>query len=361
MIIKKQNFIPFLIILTLCRIPLLSFSQIPTIKSVGGEGKNVNWPKIKREVELEEKQNGGGLGFFYNDCDEGVNPLRASSTLANQGNYNYKIKNINDWDPMTAWVEGKADYGIGEFFEIKAAGINVIYNGLQASPKAWIENSRVKKFKVYENNIALCYLELTDEMGRQLFELPNHKIYNPEKENIYKFEIVEVYKGTKWQDVAISEIKLALCCVAESSTIKTATDNVRIANVEKGLAINTLNLETGELLSTEVLKVFKQKHLSMLKIKCETKELEMTCNHPLYIKGFGFSSISKYLEIKKIKKFEDLIDKIEFGVWDESRSVISYEKLKSIQFITGVFETFTIGKLGHGNTYITNGFISRVY
>jgi hypothetical protein len=93
MIIKKQNFIPFLIILTLCRIPLLSFSQIPTIKSVGGEGKNVNWPKIKREVELEEKQNGGGLGFFYNDCDEGVNPLRASSTLANQGNYNYKIKN----------------------------------------------------------------------------------------------------------------------------------------------------------------------------------------------------------------------------------------------------------------------------
>ena len=171
-------------------IPLLGFPQIPTVKSFGGDGKNINWPKIKAETERKEKAAGGGPGFFYNDCDQGVNPLRASSTLANQGKFNYNIKNINDFNPMTAWVEGKQDYGIGEYFEIKAAGINVIYNGYQASPIAWIENSRVKIFKVYKNNTPICYLELTDEMGSQSFELPDHNRINPSKEHIYKFEIL---------------------------------------------------------------------------------------------------------------------------------------------------------------------------
>ena len=351
----------YIIIQSMWLIPQLAISQIPTIKAIGGEGRNVNWPKIKADTERDEKANGGGPGFFYSDCDQGVKPQMASSTLANQGKYNYNIRNINDWDPMTAWVEGKQDYGIGEYFEIKAAGINVIYNGYQASPKSWIENSRVKKFKVYKNNIELCYLELTDEMGRQSFELPDLKKYNPEKESVYKFEIVEVYKGTKWQDVAISEINMGLCCVAESSTIITSSEDVTIANIEKGFEISTIDVTTGELSNTEVLKVFKQRHFCLLKINCGGNEIELTYNHPLYIKDFGFASINRYMEVKKINNYEDLIDRIELGVWDESKHQINFEKLEKIEIITGVFETFTIGKLTQGDTFITNGFISRTY
>ena len=350
-----------IIILSLCLIPNLGFSQIPTVKSFSGDGKNVDWPKIKADTEKEEKAAGGGPGFYNYDCDQGVNPISASSTLANQGKYNYKINNINDADPMTAWIEGKQDYGIGEYFEIKAAGINVICNGYQASPKAWIENSRVKKFKVYKNNVPLCFLELADEMGRLSFELPDYKEYNQKKESIYKFEIVEVYKGTKWKDVGISEIDLGLCCVAESSTIKTSSDQVIIANINKGFAISTINTKTGELSNAEVLKVFKQRHLSLLNISCGTKEIQLTYNHPLYIKDFGFSSINRYMEVKKLNNYEDLINRIELGVWDESKQQIIFEKLKKIEIITGVFETITIGKLTQGNTFITNGFISRVY
>jgi len=356
---KKNNLI--FVLIFICVTPILSFSQTPTIKAVCGEGKNIDWPKIKAEIEKEEKEQGGGPGFFYHDCDQGVNPLKASSTLANQGKYNYDIKNINDDDPMTAWVEGKADYGIGEFFEIKAAGINTIYNGYQSSPKSWIENSRVKKFKVYKNNVALCYLELTDEMGRQSFELPGHNNYNPEKEYIFKFEILDVYKGSKWQDVAISEINLGLCCISESAIIETPFNSVSVANVQEGFTIYSINLETGQLSNTKVLRVSKQRHLSMLKVICESKELELTSNHPLYIKNLGFCSIAKYMELNKITNYEDLIDNIEFGVWNEVTGVLDYEKLKKIELISGVFETYTIGKLTHGNTYISNGFISRTY
>ena len=99
----------------------------------------------------------------------------------------------------------------------------------------------------------------------------------------------------------------------------------------------------------------------MLKIKCESKELELTSNHPLYIKDFGFLPINKYMELNKITNYEDLIDNMEFRVWDESKKVLYFEKLKEIKLITGVFETYTIGKLDNGNTFILNGFISRTY
>ncbi len=351
----------YIIVQAICLMPILTFSQIPTIKAVGGEGRNVNWPKLKAEVEEEEKASGGGPGFFYNDCYQGVIPLRASSTLANQGKYNYNIKNLNDENPMTAWVEGKKDYGIGEFFEIKAFGVNVIYNGYQSSPKNWIENSRVKKFKVYRNNVPLCYLELTDEMGRQSFELPKQNDYDLRKEYTFKFEILEVYEGTKWQDVAISEIDFALCCVSESTTIESPFTMMSIANLKKGLAVYSINVETGELSNTEVSKIFKQRHLSMLQISCETKELELTSHHPLYIKDFGFSSINNYMKVNKIDRYEDLIDKVEFGVWDESKGGLYYEKLKKIKLVNGVFDTYAIGGLTHGNTFIANGFITKTY
>lgn len=355
----KKNIL-FIVFLIGWLIPKVGFSQITTIRAVGGGGKNINWPKIKADTEREENANGGGPGFFYIVCGQDLKPQRASSTLANQGKYNYNIKNVSDANPMTAWVEGKSDYGIGEYFEIKATGVNTIYNGHQASPKSWIENSRVKKFKVYKNNIAICFLELTDEMGGQSFELPDHNRHSS-KESIYRFEIVDIYKGTKWQDVAISEILLVLCCVAESTSVKTDANDLQIAGVKKGSIISTLNIETGELLNTEVLSVMKQRHLSLLKINCGIKEIELTSNHPLFIKDFGFSSISRYMEIKNITNYEKLIDSLELGVWDEFKCEIIFEKVKKIELRTGVFETITIGKLTYGDTFITNGFISRTY
>jgi len=123
-----------------------AISQIPTIKAVGGGGTNVDWLEEKKNTDPE------GPGYFYNDCAQGVDPIKASSTLAPQGKNNYSVKNLSDDSPMTAWVEGKSDYGIGEWFEIKAINVNVIYNGYQSSPISWINNSRVKKFKVYKNN-----------------------------------------------------------------------------------------------------------------------------------------------------------------------------------------------------------------
>lgn len=343
------------IALVILTIPTISFAQLPVIRAVGGAGKNVNWPQEKKDADPD------GPGYFSNDCSQGVKPTKASSTLAGQGNKNYGVKNLSDYNPMSAWVEGKADYGIGESFEIRAAGVNSIYNGYQSSPKNWIENSRVKRFKVYRNNSPICFLDLTDEMGGQRFELPGHNNYNAEKEYTFKFEIVDVYKGTKWPDVAISEIDVVLCCFVESTVINTESESKNISNIKLGDKIFSVDINSGKINSTQVEKVTKQTHLSVLKIATEKRQIELTFDHPLYIKDFGFSSISRYMQAKKITEYDDLINKIEILVVDENNQNTVFEKLKKIELTEGTFETYSILQLSEGKTFVANGFVTKVY
>ena len=144
--------------------------------------------------------------FYDFKCDgPSFESISASSTLAGEGKKNYLISNICDDDPTTAWVEGKADYGIGEFFEIKDFYINggdiSILNGYQSSKTTWENNSRVKKLKVTQNGKDICMLELADVMGVQTF--PFRESWNEGK---FRFTIVEVYPGLKYKDTAITGI-----------------------------------------------------------------------------------------------------------------------------------------------------------
>ncbi len=158
---------------------------------------------------------------------------KANSTLKPQGKNEYSIENIHDLDVTTAWIEGNTDYGIGESFTIEFDwkenyegfgkvynfyGVIEIFNGYCKSEKVWIENSRIKTLKMYYNNIAVCMIELIDTWQYQRLDLrklfnepnfyPNGKIYAKDGD-ILKFEIVDVYKGTKYKDTGLSEFVFA--------------------------------------------------------------------------------------------------------------------------------------------------------
>jgi hypothetical protein len=155
---------------------------------------------------------------------------RASSSLVSSGGNTYSVKNINDYDLNTAWVEGDTAYGIGEFFEFQFDfpentgyagayqfyGIINLFNGYCKSKDLWQANSRVKKLKVYYNNQFVCYVALCDTWHFQSFDIGKYFINKRDNKyldakfeikngDMLKFEIVEVYKGSKFKDVAISE------------------------------------------------------------------------------------------------------------------------------------------------------------
>jgi len=330
-------------------------AQLPIVKAVGGKGKQIDWASIKAKEEAKD-----GPGFFYNNCAQGVRPMKASSTLSSQGSKNYSIKNLNDDNPMTAWVEGESGYGIGAWFEVEAMTVNTIYNGYQSSPRNWARNSRVKRFKVYVEGKAVCYLDLTDEMGAQHFELP-HKI-EWGKQQKFRFEIADVYKGSKWSDVCISHIDHVACCVHKTTQlVRNDLKQQSIEQIKDKDHLLGIDLTTGKTYTTTAQKVIRQPHLSLLQLKTKNHRIALTATHPIYIKGQGFMSLLQYRTKMKLDSWQDCLDTaIKVKVWDAKTQTLSFETVEAIQKIEGQFETYTIFS-AQPQTYIANGFVSKTY
>lgn len=331
-------------------------NDLPVIIAEGGGGLNVDWAKEKKKATDE------GGEFFYNPCSQEIKSIRASSTLPNQGNRNYNPANISDYDPMTAWVEGAEGYGKGEYFEFRSRGANKIYNGYQHSIKGFLDNSRVKQFKVYKDGKPLCVLELKDEMGGQYFKLPGAEADDGSTQFTYRFEILEVYEGNKWPDVAISELEYSTCCLAMDTHIEGL--EATLDEAVTGMAnekIMTINLKTGATQFVQIEKSTIQKHLDLLEISTQTKTVKLTYDHPIFIKGIGFTSLGKYLSDHQLTDVHALAGKVDILTWNASTRKTEYEKICRIVQHEGLVNTYSILKLSSGETYIANGFVSRTY
>ncbi|MFD2562874.1 NADase-type glycan-binding domain-containing protein [Aquimarina rubra] len=149
-------------------------------------------------------------------CGGSVKSISASSQLKENNGINYAPKNTHDFDKNTAWVEGKPDYGIGEFIEYRfdfsemkdyngGLGINriILANGYKKSKTTWKNNSRIKRLKVYLNDKPFAMLHLLDSFEIQTIDIGEIK-FPVNTETKLKFEIIQVYEGTKYKDTAIS-------------------------------------------------------------------------------------------------------------------------------------------------------------
>jgi hypothetical protein len=185
-----------------------------------------------------------GFGPVNDFCHDGGPPFEksvlASSTLTEEGKKKetYAPWRVFDCDNNTAWVEGKDNEGIGEWLLFGAfdefsniCGVEIL-PGIAASEKLFKMNNRPKKILLeYETlkkgvspysgeyYVSFCKeLVLKDENRFQRFmfnksikdyvgeyDKKNAKETNPS--GSIRFTIKEVYKGSKYNDTAISEIR----------------------------------------------------------------------------------------------------------------------------------------------------------
>ena len=147
----------------------------------------------------------GGCSWY---CGGGNYKIKASSSLGDS----YKAEFANDLSYKTAWVEGKKDEGIGEYLEYYFKNDSpriteiIISNGYMKSEETWKNNNRVKKLKLYVNGVPLGVLNLKDSRTDQYFSVGTLGHNKNGTDLILKFEILEVYKGSKYNDTAITEI-----------------------------------------------------------------------------------------------------------------------------------------------------------
>ncbi|BDS09816.1 NADase-type glycan-binding domain-containing protein [Aureispira anguillae] len=351
-----MNFKLILSALLVTNVWMTAKAQLPVVQAKGGEGIAIDWNTMAEKGTAED-----GLGFFHNPCAQGTTPMHVSSTLKGQGSKTYKLQNLADDNPMTAWVEGVLGYGIGEWFEVKAITVNRIYNGYQSSAKNWKDNSRVKRFKVYLDGAPICFLDLTDEMGAQHFELPHRP--NWETKANFKFEIVEVYKGDKWDDVCISHVDHVACCFAPTTQISLANNwSQAINTIKEGTPLLGIDLNTATTFESNVQLTTNQRHLTLLEVATASHEIAITPDHPLYIEGRGFISLGQLMVDQNYKDW-DALEQAELNVmvYDKALGKTKFEKINTIKKIEGDFDTYTILSIAKGSTYIANGFVNKVY
>ncbi len=193
---------------------------------------------------------------------EQLNLYTSSSMLKPYGNeyvfeaspISYSSQNLEKINYNNAWVEGKEGYGIGEKIQILAADVSearlgdspspggeiigdlqsgfsysdyvekkynvqgynhtlngiLIINGYAKSEELYKANSRVKKLKLTIDDKQEYILELEDTMNPQLFDIDYTQELDKESLKPVKaeFEILEVYEGEKYDDTAITTIRM---------------------------------------------------------------------------------------------------------------------------------------------------------
>ena len=162
--------------------------------------------------------------YFMANGNPKMAPSYASSELYSQGGFNYTANNLLDYDKTSAWVEGVSGYDINESVQFTPTNVHYsmggpeliqidslsIINGYAYNDSIFLQNSRVKKIKLsykkkaYENNSTYTniYLDFEDTQDMQTFVFSPPLICN----NI-EMTILDIYKGAKYADTAISEVE----------------------------------------------------------------------------------------------------------------------------------------------------------
>jgi hypothetical protein len=180
---------------------------------------------------------------------------------------------------------------------------------------------------------------------------------------VLKFEILNVYKGSKYSDVLISEINfdgLDVLCLSKGTKISQPKGKaIRIEDILIGDTVITYNEKEDKISSVIVNKREKVNHTNLINYIFQNGDsIISTQDHPFLINDKGWCSLhpdksSIYQGFEHIKKIE-IGDSFNMIAQDGGHTL---NKLIKIEYLKGIQETYTISKLSLGNNFIANGFI----
>ena len=235
---------------------------------------------------------GPGCSWY---CGGGPYKISASSHLQTSGKNNYISENSHDFNLFTAWVPNTNDGVIGQsisyYFSPNSPRINQIkiYNGYIKNSDLWAANARVSKFKLLINGQPKAILELLDLPSTQIFSIDPINSTESNQDLIVTFEILEIYKGDKYDDVAISEINfngLDVHCFAAGTKITLADSTLKsIEDIQIDDLVLSFNTTSNKIEKVKVTKKIQVFHENLLKLKLSDREVIVTDDHPFWVEG----------------------------------------------------------------------------
>ncbi len=139
---------------------------------------------------------------------EGGVLLCTSSVLDPQGRNSYRAANLVDGNQATAWVEGIRGDGIGEwilvdFGDLANPAVMELRNGYTKNNDIYRKNGRVREIEILTSAGESRTVSLSDTGSFQTVDLSGF-----EKMRWLQLRILSVYRGSKYRDTAISELRV---------------------------------------------------------------------------------------------------------------------------------------------------------
>lgn len=295
--------------------------------------------------------------------------IRSSSHLpGHRDQYSYVANNAHDLSFATAWVEGVKGNGIGEYLEYRFDNTHprvtqiIIHNGYVKSEKAWRDNGRVKKLKMILNGKPYAILALDDIKAAQRFKFEPLGRRKDGKDMYIRFEIMEVYPGDKYEDVAITEIYfegIDIHCLAGESLLTMADHSLkRIDEIKAGDQILIYQPEKKKTGIHAVQHLLEVAHESISILHFDDGEkLKITTDHPLFSVHKGWvaadpAAANHYHHYQNIRALQPG-DSLYF--WNESTKRLDIRTLKAADRLKEPAATFAISGLPEGWGFFANG------
>jgi hypothetical protein len=143
--------------------------------------------------------------------------ISTTSKAEPSGGNTFEPKNLLDGNMKTCWMsatEGIYDnieliVDLEEVDGVNKAQLNYIYfyTGWRKDLATWKEYSRIKKVTMSVNDLPYAEIQFENSYKLQSIDLDDFKIDRTRRCRI-KFRIAEVYPGTKYKQVALSDIQL---------------------------------------------------------------------------------------------------------------------------------------------------------
>ena len=304
----------------------------------------------------------GGCSWY---C--GVNELKitASSSLAPQGTNTYHPQNASDGTLNSAWVEGAKGNGIGEYIEFTFGKNNppvttvILFNGYVKSDKSWKENARIKKLKLSVNGKPNAILELQDSKAEQTFTIGSFQ--NKTGPLTLRFEILEVYKGLKWEDTVLSELYFdgtgVHCFVGDSPVTMADGTTKNIRDVNTGDEVMSFNFNTQQWEAASVLETASTKHHNLVRYSFGDVSITGTMDHPFYTSK-GWASLDPQSSKQYVAEVAPLVKGD--AVLSFQNGMMIHKNMTAVEKLNVCEQTFTIVRLSRNKSFLVNGMLVSI-
>ncbi len=316
------------------------------------------------------EQNGGpmtqGVGCSWY-CGGGPYKITSSSYLKEQGKASYLPENLHDFNLFTAWVPETESGVIGKkvnfHFKPFSPRVNqiIIYNGYIKNTDLWQANARAKKLKLYINNKPIANLELEDITAAQIFKIDPIQSTDSTKDLVLTFEVIEIYRGAKYNDLAISEINfdgLDVHCFAAGTKIFMADKSEKkIEDIVTGDSVFTFNQTTKKLEATQVSQLISTQHSNLAELTFDDRKIIATDDHPFMNEHMQWAALNPYKANKDYLQ-NKLVTQLYVGDCVFFPANCKFVQLTNIKYLKTTQITYTI-EINSGDSFIANGLLVK--